>query len=104
MRLIPDKRRAAILIAAVQVATEGRWATLTRAEVAEAAGCSPALVTRYFPEGGAVDCLRAQIMLIAGEQRILPIVAQGLAVNDPVALSFPLELRRAAAEGLVSDD
>lgn len=98
-RMEPDNRRAAILTAAVKLAESNGYQTLTRDDVAQAAGISPALVTRYFY---AMPELRRRVMEEAVRREILPVIAQGLAFGCPVAGKAPAWLRAKALTALAS--
>lgn len=86
----PDERRESILAAAVEVAKSQRLAEMTRAGVAREAGVAPGLVSHYF---GDMAALRAEIMTQAVREGILAIVAEGLALRDPIAQAAPEELK-----------
>ena len=92
-RLQPDDRRAQILSAAVDLAADQGFLSLTRDAVAKAAGVSPGLVTFYF---FAVSELRRQVMQRAVENEHLSILAEGLAARDEVALSAPAWIKARA--------
>ena len=97
-RAHPTLRRDHILAAAVRIAEESGYAHITQADVAEAAGVSPGLVTRYF----TMTVLRTRIMSEAVRLEILPIVAQGLADGHPLATTAPTKLKNRAARTLTS--
>lgn len=86
-----------ILSAALRVACDVGYNRITRDDIAMAAGCSPALVSDFF---GTMPSLRRTIVRAAITQRVLPVVAQALAIRDPHALRAPQELRDAAAAAL----
>jgi len=98
IRLHPDKRRADILEAALTLADRDGWLTLTRDNVAQAAGVSPGLVSFYFV---AFDLLRAEVMQTAVERGVLRVVAEGIAARQSDALAAPLELRQAAFNSML---
>lgn len=98
-RLDPDARKAAILTAAVKLATEKHYQTITRDDVAQAAGVSAGLVTRYF---FAMPELRRRVMEEAVRRELLPVIAQGLAHGCPVAAGAPAWLRAKALTALAS--
>lgn len=98
IRLHPDKRRADILEAALDLATRDGWLTLTRDNVAQAAGVSPGLVSWYFL---ATDLLRAEVMQTAVEREVLSVVAEGIAARHANALAAPVELRQAAFNSML---
>ena len=94
-RANPALRRANILAVAVAQSRTRSFSQLTRNIIAEAAGVSPGLVTRYFP---TMAGLRNDIMREAIRASIPEIVAQGLAVGNARAKKAPPELRKLAAQ------
>ena len=94
-RLKPDERRARILDAALGVAEREGYHTLRQRDVAAAARCSMSLIHWYW---GGLPAMRAAVLARAIEREHLPVVLQGLAMRDPVALAAPELLRRAALE------
>ena len=83
----------AILGAAVKLAATGRYDRLTRRDVAEAAGVSPARVSLF---AGDMEGLRAAIMKAAVMDKVAVVVAQGLADRHPEAVAAPDELKQQA--------
>ena len=71
---------------------------MTREAIAEGASCSPGLVSLYH---GDIDKLRAHIMRVAIRERLLPIIAQGVAAGHPAACRADVNLRRAALDSLM---
>ena len=92
-RMQPNDRKAQILNAAVELSIREGWGTITREKVAEAAGISAGLVTKYFI---SVEQLRASVMRSAIDREILIILADGVALRDDIALSAPPKLRAQA--------
>lgn len=90
-----------ILKAAAQLAMEKGFNTLTRKEIADAAGVSEALVSFYL---GDMDAARNMTLQYACAHRILKIVAQGLSVDHPIAKALPVTDRRAAASHIVGEE
>lgn len=90
-RLAPDARRKKILDTAVRLVASGRgkYLAVTRAQVARSARVSPALVSHYF---GDMAALREGIMREAIRLKILPIIAQGIGCDCPIAKSAPTKL------------
>lgn len=97
-RLKPADRHAVILTAACRLATRVGYNNLSREAVAEAAQCSPGLVSAYF---GTMVKLRRAIMGEAIRTRDFKVIAQGLACRDKRALGAPEDLRRQAVESLM---
>lgn len=97
-RANPALRKQQIFNAALQVAKETGYASMTRPLIAEHAGIVPSLITRYF---GSVEALKNEIIKHAVEHSVLEIVAQGLAQKDPIALNAPKNVKLRAANCLV---
>jgi DNA-binding transcriptional regulator YbjK len=93
-RANPALRKDNILDAAVRLARVTGYNKITRDKIAESAGVSTGLVTRYF---GTMSQLKTAIMRRAVKQRIAQIVAQGLANGDEHAKRAPAELKAEAA-------
>lgn len=96
-RLDPGVRTAELLQAALRVAADRGWRTMTRDCIAAAAGVSPGLVSARL---GTMDALRRSVMRAAVKQRVVRVVAEGLAVGDAQARKAPEDLKREAAEHL----
>ncbi len=93
-----NKRRQAMLTAALRLAETTGYLRVTRDDIAIAAGCSPALVSHYL---GTMPQTRRYIMGEALRMKCLSVIAQGLAHGDRRALNAPLAVREAAAASLV---
>jgi DNA-binding transcriptional regulator YbjK len=93
-RANPALRKDYILAVAVDMAKAVGYHKLTRDAVAEKAGVSMGLVTRYF---GTMKRLRRDVMRRAIKEGIPEIVAQGLANSDEHAKKAPAELKATAA-------
>lgn len=91
------QRRAEILAAALALAEQTDYRHMTRAEVAQAAGCSPALVAWHF---GNMDDLRETVLFEAVERECLRVVAQGLVAVNPIAWGASASLRGRALRSL----
>lgn len=92
-RLKPTDRKTQILDAALAIASKQGYARVTREAIAAEAGCAPGLVSHYL---GTMVQTRRDIMRAAIRNRVLPVIAQGLAANDPHAKKAPDELKQAA--------
>lgn len=88
-----EQRKEQILTAALGMTRTHGYRGVTRDAVAQKAGVSAGMVNRYF---GTMADLMEQVMREAVEQRLLPVVAQGLAHNNPVAMGAPAEVQAAA--------
>ena len=69
-----------ILKAAYQIAVEVGFNRMTRENIAEAAGCSEALVSHYF---GDMEDLRCTILTSQLAARYPAVVLQGIALRHP---------------------
>ncbi|MCK5644889.1 MAG: TetR/AcrR family transcriptional regulator [Gammaproteobacteria bacterium] len=92
-RADPALRREQILNAAVVLARTQGYAQITRDAVAEQAGVSMGLISRYF---GTMKQLKRDVMRAAVRQEIPEIIAQGLANADRHARKAPPELKERA--------
>lgn len=90
-------RQAQILAAALVVAQRVGFNKFTLREVAQEAKVTEKLPSHYF---GTMTNLRRKVMREAVKQKILPLIAQGIALNDPHALKVSPELRAAALKSL----
>lgn len=93
-RANPALRKDHILTVAVGMAKTEGYNKITRDKIAEGAGVSMGLVTRYF---GTMNQLKTAIMRRAIKQGIAEIIAQGLANGDDYAKKAPAELKAEAA-------
>jgi len=97
-RLSPDRRKLAILAAAVALAEKHGCDHLSRTDVAALAGVTGQLIHHYY---GTMGALREGVMRYAVAHRNLAIIARGLASFDPVAQSAPLSVQKAALKRLL---
>jgi AcrR family transcriptional regulator len=82
-RLDPKQRRARILDAAVGVALDHGYLSMSREAVAKRAQCSPALVSKYL---GTMVNLRRAVMRAAVASNHRKIIADGVSVGDRIAM------------------
>jgi len=94
-RTNPALRRRCILQAAIKIACKIGYTNLTRSSIAEKAGVSEALVSRYF---GTMVQMKRDVMRYAIHENVYQIVAQGLAINDKHAAKAPQNIKDKAAE------
>lgn len=87
-------RKEQLLDVAIELAVEDNYAKITRDLVAEKAGVSMGLVTKYF---GTMNQLKKEVMRAAVKRGIASIIAQGLANGDERAKKAPAELKAEAA-------
>ena len=91
----PEVRTARLIDVALGLAAADGWRSLTRERIALAAGVSPALVSARL---GTMEQLRRSVMRAAVRQRVVAVVAEGLALRDKHAMAADEELRALAAE------
>lgn len=91
----PALRRQEILGAAVELAEESGYQSITHPKVAGRVGVSPSLIRKYYVDKSK---LREAVMAEAVRLEIPEIVLQGLAAKDPIAHDAPAGLKAAAWE------
>lgn len=91
-------RHTRVLEAALTLAEEKGYRDFTRQEVAERAAVAVGSVNFAF---GSMNALRCAVMQEAVNRALAPLVAQGLAANDPIAQGAPYGLKKLAASALV---
>ena len=96
-RADPDTRAEEIIKAALVLSEIKGYRVVTREEIAEAAGCSPSLVGKYF---GDMCTVRDHIMQAAIKYESAEVILQGLVTRDGMALQAPEALRTAAKNRL----
>ena len=96
-RANPTMRREHILQTAVELALKSDYTKISRSEVANRAGVSDSLVSRYFT---TMPKFRRALMRYAVANEIVDIVAQGLAHKDSNAQGAPEPLRSQAVKQL----
>lgn len=92
-------RKEHILGVAIELAIRDGYNKITRDGIAEAAGVSMGLVTKYF---GTMIQLKRDVIRAAIKQEIPEIIAQGLANGDDRARKASAELKAKAATILAS--
>jgi AcrR family transcriptional regulator len=92
-RLKPAVRKEEILAAALILAAEYGYSSVTRDAIAYQAKVSGPAVQYHF---GTMAKLRVELMRYAVKQRDPRVVAQGLAVRDRQAAKADAELKREA--------
>lgn len=98
-RLTSKVRKEQLLQAAIDLAsTNGGYTSLTRKKVADKAGVSEALVSLHW---GTMPQLRRSVMREAIRVVNLPVIAQGLAIRDSVAMKAPKETKTQAMQSLL---
>lgn len=92
-----ERRRAAIMAAAVHIAHGVGWRGLTREAVAAEAGVATGSINHEF---GTMDALRNAVMQEAVDEEHLEIIAAGLAEGHPAARDAPPHVREAAIRAM----
>ena len=90
-------RIAQILTAALKIAPKVGYAKLTRDDVAKEAGIPASLIPYHM---GTMAEFRRKIMREAVRVECLPVIAQGVACSDRIALKAPDALRRKALSSI----
>ncbi|MGJ0509088.1 MAG: TetR/AcrR family transcriptional regulator [Methylocystis sp.] len=98
-RLGPDVRRGELLDIALDMAESLGLEQIRRDDIAKKAGVANGLVTHYF---STMTQLKRAVVRAAIERKILPVIAQALALKHPEALKAPDELRNAALASLAA--
>ena len=93
-------RREQILAAAMTIAIETGYGSLTRDGVAKAAGVSMGQVNHSFEK---MSQLRNAVMRRAVKLELLPIIAQGLATSNKYALAVSDEVKMKALLTLIEE-
>lgn len=94
IRLTPRKRRESIIVAALHLASSpGGWNRLTRAAIAERAGCSTGCVSLHL---GSMQAVRRVLVRAAITQENLDVLIQALSAGDPAAERMKPMLRQKA--------
>lgn len=90
-------RSKEILAASLDLAESKGFNRVTRTDVAEATGLGAGTVNLHF---GNMEKLRRAIMRAAIRQKRLRVIAQGLALQDPIAMGISDDLRQLAADSI----
>lgn len=90
MRKLPTERKEELLSVAVDLSKEIGYSHITRDGVAERAGVSYGLVTRYFQ---SIDNLKHLVMKKAISHGVVEIIAQGMVRKDPLIKKLDPKLR-----------
>lgn len=91
--------RDKILITAEKLAAEHSYLTLTRNQVAKAAGVACGLINHHF---GTMGGLKISVMVHAVKTGNTVVIAQGLSHGDNIALSASRQLKAAAGKLIAS--
>jgi hypothetical protein len=96
-RANPELRREHLLNTAIILATRTGVHRLYQKDVANEAGVSMGLITKYF---GTMKKLRRTVMRAGIQREILPIIMFGIVNGDPIVRKISTELRTRAIECL----
>jgi AcrR family transcriptional regulator len=94
-----NKRNSAVLEAAVALACERGFRNYSRTDVAKRASVGDGSVNNAY---GTMDGLHDAVMGAAVERKLLAILAQGLALQHPVAVDAPGDLKASALASLAA--
>lgn len=94
-------RRDQILTAAMAMALDTGYDSLTRDGVAERAGVAMGQVNHVFNK---MEHLRRAVMRSAVSRELLPIIAQGIAHGDKIAHGAPKWLKQKALASLLKSE
>lgn len=89
VRASPEMRKNNILDCAIDCARTLGYNAITRADIAKRANVSSALISHYL---GPIECVRKVVLEESITRGIPEIVAQGLALNDPICKNISQEL------------
>jgi AcrR family transcriptional regulator len=98
-RMTPTDRKASVLEAAIVAAQKHTFAGLRLSHIAEQDECSNATVIQYFK---TMTQMRRAVMRAAIKRRLLPLIAQGVAIGDPTASKADTELKKAALASMAN--
>ena len=92
-RMPPERRKEVLLRVAADLACSSGYTHVTRDAIAEAAGLTAGAVSYHF---GTMAALRLDLLRWCIDNSVLPVVAQGIALREPLALAAPQSLQRKA--------
>jgi AcrR family transcriptional regulator len=84
-RTRPAVRREQLIDAAIKISKEIGYNKLTRDKVMKEVGITVSLLSYYFPR---MSDLKNAVMDAAVERGIVEVIAQGITLNDPRALTI----------------
>lgn len=97
-RLKPEARKEQMLTAALSLAENSHYLTVTRRDIAQALGLSGPAVQYHFK---TMKRMRAELIRAAIEREVLPVVAQALVLGNEQAQSAPEALKLEAMRGYI---
>ena len=90
-------KKQAILLVAVEIANEHSYATITRDEIAWKAGVGMGTVTNHL---GTMRQIKRAVVRYAIRTEVLAIIAQAVALKDPLVHKIDPDLKRRALASL----
>lgn len=93
-------KKSAMITAALKRAERIGFGKLTRAEVADACGVSPGLVSQRF---GTLTTMKRDVLRAAIKQESMSVLAYALAVDDPICKKITPELREKVSAHLAGN-
>lgn len=97
-RLKPEARKEQMLTAALSLAEQSHYLTITRNEIARALGVSGPAVQYHFK---TMKRLRAELVRAAVEREVLAVVAQAILLGSEHVQAAPEALKLEAMAGYV---
>lgn len=92
-------REHVVLTAAIALAQKRGFGSYSRRDVAAQAGVAVGTVSHAF---GSMEALHNAVMRTAVRERILSILATGLALRHPIAIAAPPDLKTLALASLAA--
>lgn len=89
-RIDPDERKQQILDAAIKLAKQVGYHSITRDGVAQELGISHGLINNYF---NTIEQLKKEVIKKAIEEQILEIIAQALGMGDKQILKISKDIK-----------
>lgn len=91
-------RRDQILVAALEMASNDHYLTITRDKIANDVGTATGNINRVF---GTMSGLRVELVKYAIDQKCLAVIAQAIAAGDAAVKGLSIDLKRQALADLV---
>ena len=99
-RMKAKDRKTVILETAIQLAVVGNFSTITREDVAKAAGCARTLITYYFP---TMCELRNEVLKEGIDRKISTLINQGIVHRHKFINGVPKDILNNAVKTLMVD-
>lgn len=98
-RMHPTQRKEQILQTAIKLSIERGYKQLTRKAIAKHLNCVSGLITHYYPH---ISDLRQEVLNVAIQQEIIPILAQNLVIWGEETSNLPQDLKQKVANYLTN--